>query len=197
MVTSGEERVKLSISGFVNRAVNLVDDGKENKAYFVDNDNAESRVNLVGTAKIDEDLTLGSRIELTIAPNKASNVDQNNEETGDVFDQRWAEVSLDSKRFGKISLGKGFTAAYGSSSADLSGTEVTASVTVADLAGGMLFRQSSDDALTDIRVFNAFSDFNGLARKSRLRYDTPKFYGANLAVSAVSDDRYDAGLFWG
>jgi predicted porin len=197
VVTSGEERVKLSISGFVNRAVNLVDDGKDNKAYFVDNDNAESRVNLVGTAKIDEDLTLGSRLELTIAPNKASNVDQNNEETGDVFDQRWAEVSLDSKRFGKISLGKGFTAAYGTSSSDLSGTAVTASVTVADLAGGMLFRQSSDDSLTDIRVYNAFSDFNGLARKSRLRYDTPKLHGANLAVSAISDDRYDAGLFWG
>ena len=197
VVTSGEERVKLSISGYVNRAVNLVDDGKDNKAYFVDNDNAESRINLVGTAKIDEDLTLGSRIELTIAPNKASNVDQNNEETGDVFEQRWAEVSLDSKRFGRISLGKGFTAAYGTSSADLSGTAVTATVTVADLAGGMLFRQSSDDSLTDIRVYNAFSDFGGLTRKSQLRYDTPKFHGVNLAVSAVSDDRYDAGLFWG
>ncbi|MEN8728197.1 MAG: porin [Desulfuromonadales bacterium] len=197
VVTSGEERVKLSISGHVSRAVNLVDDGKENKAYFVDNDNSESRVNFVGTAKIDDDLTLGSRIELTIAPNKASNVDQNNEEAGDVFEQRWTEVSLDSKRFGKISLGRGFTASYGTASADLSGTGVIATSTVADLSGGMLFRQRSDDSLTDIRIFNAFNDFNGLSRKNRLRYDTPKFHGAHLAVSAVSDDRYDAGLYWG
>jgi predicted porin len=197
VVTSGEERVKLSISGHVSRAVNLVDDGKDNKAYFVDNDNSESRVNFVGTAKINDDLTLGSRIELTIAPNKASNVDQNNEEAGDVFEQRWTEVSLASKRFGKISLGRGFTASYGTASADLSGTMVIATSTIADLSGGMLFRQSSDDSLTDIRIYQAFSDFNGLSRKNRLRYDTPKFHGAHLAVSLVSDDRYDAGLYWG
>jgi predicted porin len=197
LVTSGEDRVKLSISGHVSRAVNVVDDGKESEAYFVDNDNSESRVNFVGTAKINEDLTLGSRIELTIAPNKASNVDQNNEEAGDVFEQRWTDISLTSKRLGKISLGRGYTASYGTASADLSGTNVIATSTIADLSGGMLFRQSSDDSLTDIRVYNAFSDFNGLSRKNRLRYDTPKFHGAHLAVSLVSDERYDAGLYWG
>jgi predicted porin len=197
VVTSGEERVKLSVSGHVSRAVNVVDDGKDTEAYFVDNDNSESRVNFVGTAKIDDDLTLGTRIELTIAPNKASNVDQNTQETGDVFEQRWTEISLDSKRFGKLSLGKGFTASYGIASSDLSGTNVIATSTIVDLAGGMLFRQKSDDSLTEQRIDHSFSDFNGLSRKNRLRYDTPKFYGAHLAVSAISDQRYDAGLYWG
>ena len=37
-------------------------------AFFVDNDNAESRVNFTGTAEVNEDLTLGGTIELTIAP---------------------------------------------------------------------------------------------------------------------------------
>ena len=197
VVTSGEERVKLSVSGHVSRAVNVVDDGKDTEAYFVDNDNSESRVNFVGTAKIDDDLTLGTRIELTIAPNKASNVDQNTEETGDVFEQRWTEISLASTRFGKLSLGKGFTASYGIASSDLSGTNVIATSTIVDLAGGMLYRQKSDDSLTDLRVAYSFSDFNGLSRKNRLRYDSPKFYGAHLAVSAISDQRYDAGLYWG
>ena len=197
VVTSGEERVKLSISGHVSRAVNVVDDGKDTEAYFVDNDNSESRVNFVGTAKIDEDLTLGTRIELTIAPNKAGSVDQNTEETGDVFEQRWTEISLSSKRFGKLSLGKGFTASYGIASSDLSGTNVIATSTIVDLSGGMFFRQKSDDSLTDLRINYAYSDFNGLSRKNRLRYDSPKFYGAHLAVSAVSDQRYDAGLYWG
>jgi len=197
VVTSGEERVKLSISGMVNRAVNIVDDGKDTDTYYVDNDNSESRVNFVGTAKIDDDLTLGSRIELTIAPNKASNVDQNTAESGDVFEERWTEVSLASKRFGKLSLGRGFTASYGIASSDLSGTTVIATSTISDLAGGMLFRQKGDDELTDLRINGSFNDFNGLARKNRLRYDSPKFYGAHLAVSAVSDDRSDAGLYWG
>jgi len=197
VVTSGQERVKLAISGHVNRAVNIVDDGKDTDAYFVDNDNSESRVNFVGTARINDDMTLGSRIELTIAPNKAGSVDQNEQETGDVFEQRWTEVSLDSKRFGKLSLGKGFTASYGMASSDLSGTNVIATSTIVDLAGGMLFRQKSDDSLTEQRIDHSFSDFNGLSRKNRLRYDSPKFYGAHLAGSLVSDERYDAALYWG
>jgi predicted porin len=197
VVTSGQERVKLSISGHVSRAVNIVDDGKETDAYFVDNDNSESRVNFVGIARINDDLTLGSRIELTIAPNKASSVDQNEQETGDVFEQRWTEISLASKSFGKVSLGKGFTASYGMASADLSGTNVIATSTIVDLAGGMLFRQKSDDSLTDLRVNFAFSDFNGLSRKNRLRYDSPKFLGAHLSTSLISDERYDGVLHWG
>ena len=92
VVTSGQERVKLAISGWVNRAVNIVDDGKSTQAYFVDSDNAESRVRFDGTAKATDDLTIGSRIELSIAPNKAGEVSQDNEETGDIFDQRWTEV---------------------------------------------------------------------------------------------------------
>ena len=36
-----------------------------------------------------------------------------------------------------------------------------------------------------------------MSRKSRLRYDTPTFYGFSLAGSLVSDQRYDASLWWG
>ena len=39
--------------------MNIVDDGKDTDAYFVDNDNSESRVRFVGTAKVTDDLTLG------------------------------------------------------------------------------------------------------------------------------------------
>jgi predicted porin len=177
--------------------VNIVDDGKNTEAYFVDNDNSESRVNFVGTAKATDDLTIGSRIELTIAPNKAGEVDQNNQETNNVFDQRWAEVSLDSKRFGKLSLGKGATASYTSAAVDLSRTGVISYATISDTAGGMLFRQTSDDTLTDVRVVEAFNNFDGLNRRNRVRYDTPTFYGFHLATSAISDQRYDASLWWG
>ena len=198
VVTSGGgERVKLAISGQVNRAVNIVDDGKSTDAYFVDNDNSESRVRFVGTAEATDDLTIGSTIELSIAPNKAGEVDQNNQETNNVFDERIVEATLVSKRFGKLSLGKGHTASYGSASVDLSGTTVISYATIADTAGGMLFRQTSDDNLTDIRIVDAFNSFDGLSRKNRVRYDTPTFYGFRLATSAISDERYDAALYWG
>jgi uncharacterized coiled-coil protein SlyX len=103
VTSAGGERTKLSISGWVNRAVNIVDDGKDTDAYFVDNDNAESRVNFAGTAKVTDDLTLGSMIELTIAPNKAGNVNQEDQDVDNVFEQRITEATLDSKRFGKLS----------------------------------------------------------------------------------------------
>ena len=198
VVTSGGgERVKLAISGQVNRAVNIVDDGKDTEAYFVDNDNSESRVRFDGTARATDDLTLGTRIELTIAPNKAGGVSQVDKESNNDFDQRITEAILDSKRFGKLSLGKGHTASYGSSSVDLSQTDVISYVEISDTAGGMLFRQKNDDTLTNVRILDAFSAFNGLSRKNRLRYDTPSFYGFRLAGSAISDERYDAALYWG
>ena len=67
---------------------------------------------------------------------------------------------------------------------------------IADIAGGMLFRDSFDNQLTNIKVSNAFSDFDGLSRKNRLRYDLPTFYGFGLAASVVSDQRWDTALTW-
>ena len=198
VVTSdGGERVRLGISGWVNRAVNVIDDGKSTDAYFVDNDNSESRVRFDGTARATDDLTIGSTIELSIAPNKASEVDQNNQETNNIFDERIVEATLDSKRFGKLSLGKGHTASYGSASQDLSRTDVISYAEVSDTAGGMLFRQTSDDSLTNVRIVDAFRAWNGLSRQNRVRYDSPTFHGFRLAGSAISDERYDAALYWG
>jgi hypothetical protein len=196
-VTSGQERVKLAISGQVHRAVNIADDGEDTKAYFVDSDASNTRVRFVGTARATDDLTLGTRIELAIAPNESSQVNQRDEETDDFFDQRWAEVSLNSKRFGKLSFGKGDTASNNSAQVDLSKTDVVQYSSIADISGGLLFRESSSDDLTDVKISNAFKDFDGLSRKSRVRYDTPRFYGFHLSGSAISDQRYDGSLWWG
>ena len=197
VTSGGGERMRLSINGFVNRAVNIVDDGKDTDAYFVDIDDAESRVNFVGTARATDDLTLGTRIELAIAPNKSGNVSQVNQEVDNIFEQRWTEVSLLSKSFGKLSLGKGNVGAFGTTSVDLSRTGVISYSSIIDTAGGMLFRQTSDDTLTDVRIGDAFNNFDGLLRKNRLRYDTPTFYGFHLSGSAFSDRRYDGALWWG
>ena len=197
ITSGGGEWAKLSLSGFVNRMVMVVDDGKDTDAYYVDNDNAESRINLVGTVSATDDLTLGSRIELTIAPNKSGVVDQENQDVNNVFDQRWTEVSIDSKRFGKLSLGKGDTASMNTAASDLSRTTLIAYATITDTAGGMLFRSKDDDTLTDLRIFDAFRNFDGLNRRNRLRYDTPAFYGFSIGATAISDQRYDGALKWG
>jgi len=197
-VTSGQERVKLAVSGQVNRAVNIADDGKNTAAYYVDNDASNSRVRFVGTAKMTEDLTLGSRLEVAFAPDESSQVSQNNESPGDFISERWADVSLASKSYGKISLGKGDTASNNTAEVDLSRTDVVQYASIESIAGGMLFRQSSGNHnMTTIKVSDAFSDRDGLSRQSRVRYDTPSFYGFSLAGSAVTNQRADAALFWG
>ena len=195
-VTSGSERVKLAISGQVNRAVSVVDDGDETDFYFVDNDASNTRIRFIGTAGINEDLTLGGRMELAFAPNISSKVNQNEQETSDFIDERVAEISLNSKRFGTITLGKGSTASDGTAEVDLSGTSVVQYSSVSSIAGGMLFRESASDELSALTVGKAFNNFDGLSRKNRLRYDTPTFYGFGLAASAISDSRWDTGLTW-
>ena len=198
LVSSSPGKIKLAISGQVNRAVNIIDDGKNTDAYFVDNDASNSRVRFVGTAKATDDLTIGSRIEVAFAPNDSSQVNQNTEDSGNFFDERWVEVSLTSKRFGKVSLGKGDSASNNTAEVDLSKTDVVQYASIADIAGGMLFRQTSgDNRLTTVKVSDAFKDLDGLSRKDRLRYDTPTFYGFSLAGSLISDQRWDASLWWG
>ena len=109
--------------------------------------------------------------------------------------ERYVEAWVDSKRFGKLSLGKGDSASNSTAEVDLSGTDVVQYASIADIAGGLLFRTNDDD-LTDISVSDAFSDFDGLSRQNRVRYDTPRFYGFALAGSAISNQRYDGGLTW-
>lgn len=197
-VSSGQERVKLAVSGQVNRAVNLVDDGDNTKAYFVDNDVSNSRVRFVGTARMTEDLALGSRIEFAFAPNESSTVTQGNEGGDENYVQgRWAEVSLDSRTWGKLSLGKGDTASNNTSQVDLSRTDVVMYSSVSDIVAGLQFRTRDGKALTGIKISDAFNDQDGLSRQSRLRYDSPSFQGFNLAGSLVSNQRSDAAVFWG
>ena len=121
MVTSGKERVKLSISGQVNRAMNVIDDGDKTDVYFVDSDASNSRARFVGTAEINEDVTLGSRLEIAFAPNESADVNQNDQESGDFIDERYAELTLASTMYGKLYLGKGDTASNDSAEVDLSG----------------------------------------------------------------------------
>lgn len=194
-VTSGNPRIKLSISGQVNRMVNLADDGNKTKGYFVDNNLSVSRVRFVGEGQVTDDFSIGSNVELGISPNNSNDVSQFNESSGDKFDERKVEALFTSKAYGKVSFGKGDAAAKDISKVDLSGTDVLAYSAVQDVAGGLFFINNDDNASSGIQVKNAFTDLDS-SRISRVRYDTPKLMGASLAASAGEDQRYDAALRW-
>lgn len=196
-VSSGGGKARVSLSGQLNRAFTIAGDGRSVKFYPVDNSSSSSRIRISGTALLNDDLSLAARFEVGITPDASSLVSQVNQAPGNLFDQRWAEVSLTSARYGKLSLGKGDTASNSTAEVDLSGTDVVQYAKISDIGGGMLFREKGgDNSLTTLKVSDAFNDWDGLSRQSRLRYDTPAYYGFSLAGSLVTGQRYDAAVFW-
>ncbi|MFQ5973604.1 MAG: hypothetical protein ACE5Q3_14850 [Alphaproteobacteria bacterium] len=197
IVTSGSERVKLAISGQVNRMVNVADDGETTKVFHVDNDNSSTRIRFVGTGQVSEDLTIGTNIEFEIESNSSSVVNQEDESSGTAdFKDRVLEVAFDSRRLGELKIGQGSTASDGTAEVDLSGATVIAYSAVADTAGGLFFRDKDGD-LTNVRVRDVFSNFDGLGRQDRVRYDSPSFRGARLSASVAEDDQWDIAGRWG
>jgi hypothetical protein len=195
VVSSSQPQVKVSVSGQVNRAINFANDGDSTKAYFVDNDVSNSRFRVLGLANYNEDVRFGGLLEVAFSPNNSSDVSQDNEDAGDLIDVRRAETGVDSRRLGRIWLGKGSAATDNVAEYDLSGLDVIMYAGVADIVGGLQFTEDGD--LTGLTVADAFFDFDG-DRQNRVRYDTPMLGpGFQFSVSAGSDQRYDASLNWG
>ncbi len=193
VVTSGKDDVKLSVSGQVNRGVLFVDNGDKDDIFHVDNDNSSTRVRFIGAGKLDEDITVGTQIEVQFESNStaAIRIDQDSAAGPITFTERKLELYADSKRLGRLWIGQGDTASNGSSEVDLSGTSVIAYSGIAAMAGGIAF---SDNNVLGPRINQAFSNFDGLSRDDRIRYDTPSFSGFKGSVSAVEGGAVDAAL---
>jgi predicted porin len=190
--SSDETRLRLKLSGQVNRAVNLAADGRDTRAYFVDNDVSSSRVGVEGTAELENGVTLGTVLELGISPNNSYDVSQEDEEAGVNLDGRFAEVYARRDDLGRLSFGKGQGAADDVAEYDLSlVAESVMYAGVADPVGGLQF--TDGDGLSGIAVGDAFFDFDG-DRQNRVAYVTPVLGGLQLDVSAGADQRYDAAL---
>jgi hypothetical protein len=185
----------VAISGQVDRLLNLADDGKSTKAYFVDNNNSVSRLAVVATGQVTEDLTLGSNFELAISPNNSADVSQTNEDGSQNSEFRKVEALFKSKTYGDVSFGKGDPATKDITRLDLSGTDVLAYAKTGDPAGGLLFRTKDDDDLTTINVNSVFTDFDS-GRTNRIRYDTPKFKGAFASASYGADQKWGVAARW-
>lgn len=189
-ILSGPSNVHLSLSGQVNRGVLFVDDGNETEFLHVDNDNSSTRFRLIGSADYNEDISIGSVIEVQFESNSTADIkiDGTGGDDNNSFTERKLELYFDSKRFGRLWLGQGDTASNGSSEVDLSGTGVIGYSGVADMAGGIEFQ---DAGVAGPSIGGVFSNFDGLSRDDRIRYDTPKFGGFQLSVSQADSRKSD------
>jgi hypothetical protein len=195
LVVSSNPRLKVALSGQVSRLLNLADDGKSTKAYFVDNNVSVSRLRVAATGEITDDLTVGTTIEMAISPNNSADVSQVNEDGSQRDEFRKVEALLKSKAYGDVQFGKGDPATKDIARLDLSGTDVLAYAPTGDPAGGLLFRTKDDDELTTTNVASVFTDFDA-GRTNRIRYDTPKFSGAYASASFGADQKWGVAARW-
>lgn len=198
MVSSRLSNVNLSLYGHINKAALFVDNGDSSKWYFVDNINSQTRLGLRANVETVHNWNVGGRIEYGIVSNASSDVNQLNthDATSTNFKLRWAEVSFNNEQFGKLSLGKGDSASNGSSEVDLSGTTVASYAGYSDMAGSALWYDGGTGVVTDLEIGDVFSNFDGLSRTDRIRYDTPSFAGFSVAASASSGEAYDGALWY-
>ncbi len=203
-VSSGNSKMRLSLSGQVNRGLLYVDDGDKTKVHNVDNDASSTRIRFIAEADPSNTLTVGAAIEVQFESNSTASVNQNTDSSGEGpnnFTERRVEVYFVDKHLGKLWLGQGWTASEGSSEVDLSGTDLAGYSDTAILAGGQFFRrydgtipQDGEGALDGTNVKSAFTNMDGLGRTDRVRYDTPSFAGFTAATSFTQGDGADLAL---
>lgn len=195
IAASGNDKVKLTVKGHVNRAILVSDDGERTDTWFVDNVGSMTRYSFSGTGKISEDLSAGALIEFGVMSNRADGVEQSintNDVNGsrttsaDFFGIRHADLNFTSKKFGKLSLGHGSDAIDGALEVDMSGTGyLTNYVDAGNMGTGLKFQVKGAKSETPAGPsVGSRTLFNDGTRDDRIRYDTPKFGGAMLSLSS-------------
>jgi predicted porin len=183
------QALEVKLSGQVNRAIMWADNGKDTEVLNVDNDNSSTRFSLTGSEQVNDSVTVGVVWENEFQSNASNDVDVGQDDDGtSAFNDRKLEAYF-VVPFGKISIGQGDGAANGTSEEDLSGTSVIMYSGVNDTAGSIQFRDNNDTPIA--KIDSTRSNFDGLSRNDRLRYDTPTFGGATFSVSSTNGGAYE------
>jgi hypothetical protein len=183
----------LRFYGQINKGVLTYDDGQVSESYgLIDNDNSNTRFGLTYSQGFGDAWTYLGTLEVQYAPFSTSNTNILQPSPPDsAYEFTNANIrKIDNKfsnpQFGAFYLGQGDMASNNTAEVDLSGTTVISYSAVADSAGAQLLRQS-DGILSDIQIKNAFTNYDGLSRKVRVRYDTPSWSGFGLRTSYGRD----------
>lgn len=181
--------IDVTISGQVSRAAMYADDGRSAKWFFVDNDNSSTRFRFRGSNEFEGGWRVGLLWEVEMQSNASNEVAMDdNSDLGDVnFNERHMDIFVE--KWGTARLGQGDTASNGTAEVDLSGTAIAAYSSVSDVGGNIEFRDGSRK--TGITVSDSRSNFDGLSRKDRFRYDTPRWGGFFASGSIEGNNEWD------
>ena len=199
----------LTMSGFVARGLWYADDGISNSLFNSDGSTSTSRVRWVASGTMNENVTAGSMIELTLPRSnnqallnlgtQAGGPGEDGTET--VTNSSWGVrhtfVWVNHKRMGKISLGQTNSASNGRSETSFSGTNMVDLSSGSPFGDGIRFVDTTagtgSPTLSGVTVGQAYTNLDGRSRTDVLRYDTPRFAGLSLATSYIAGGDWDVG----
>lgn len=209
----GNRKVSLTVSGWVNEALFLWDDGVERNTYVGTNGREQSRVRFVGDAKINSDLSAGYILEIGVWGADSRNFTQDDDSGGSragTTTLRRSSWFLKSKTFGKFLVGKDAPANYHLlDDANATNTRTFADPEANDYALGGFFARNSNgkgfilnttpnpDAnlkWTDILVGVQNDTIGQDGLRNVVRYDSPEFAGFTFTATWGEDDIWATSL---
>jgi predicted porin len=201
----GNRKVSLEIYGQVNQGILYWDDGFEDNAYLVTNDNSRTRIGFRGKAKIEGDWSAGYRLEVGIRTANSKRFTQDNplgnDNPADVgFDMRDAHWYIDNKKIGRVIVGLGATATDQITEINQTQTAEFSKYSDAEDTGLGLSLRRTDGALSSAyqyrRLIGVHGDQpgEGERRFSGVTYQTPEFAGFTASATWAQDDYWDVAL---
>ncbi|MCB4379788.1 porin [Synechococcus sp. MU1644] len=175
-----------TLGGQINRAFLFTDDGVESNEFFVDNDNSSTRLTARAAYSFGN-YVVGALVEYEFEFSSSNSVSQlNSDISSSVSNERKFELFANTP-YGNFAYGQGDAASNGTSEIDLSGTSLGNYSDVGLIAGGQIFRTAAG-GFSGNTVGNFFSNFDGISRVERFRYDTPTFGGGLVASVSFGED---------
>jgi len=196
-VARTKKTVSLSVSGHMYRAIQYRDNGTRTGFVSIQPQTSGSRIRWIGTGKVNDDVTLKTVMEFGVGTGAGSSQVLGNDDGNSAFSERLVDFSISSKSMGTISLGQGYPAQAGRYGSDLSGTGIATlnGQSARLIVGGHVFQNQGVPIAgkTALTVMNILDE----GRQDRIRYDTPKFAGFQLAVDHQNNDDWGVGASYG
>jgi hypothetical protein len=177
--------------------------------FNTDGSTSTSRVRWIANGTLNENVTAGGMIELTLPlsnPQGSMTLsgiagqglgEDGTEIANGAFATRHTFVWVNHKRMGKISLGQTNSASNGRSETSFSGTNMVDLSSGSPFGDGIAFidttRGTASPSVSSVTVGAAYTNLDGRSRTDVLRYDTPRFAGLSLATSYIAGGDWDVG----
>jgi len=202
---------KLTISGQVVSAIWNGDDGTSDETFITGGRITQTRVRWIASGTLNANATAGATIEMnTPMANDPSVVTLRTiggTAAGDgtapavqaAWDIRHHYIWVNHKKFGKLSLGNTSQGSDGSGEQNYGGSAHGGSLMAAANFGSAINFVKTDGATpstSTLSVGAVFDNYDAGTRTTVLRYDTPKFMGAQIKTAIINGGGWDVGLYY-